>query len=72
MQYVSNNKDLSQVEELDLSDRQIIRASPNILNLTENLRSLDLSRNKLSEEWEQKLFSLPLLKKITVDSGLED
>ena len=64
MQYVSNNKDLSQVEELDLSDRQIIRASPNILNLTENLRSLDLSRNKLSEEWEQKLFSLPLLKKI--------
>ena len=72
MQYASNCLDLSKTSELDLSDRGIIRANSEILRNMENLIYLDLCGNKLNELWEHALYNLPNLKKLKVDTGLED
>ncbi|OMJ77308.1 hypothetical protein SteCoe_23134 [Stentor coeruleus] len=72
MKYVSNSLDLASVIELDLSDREISRASPSILGMCPNVVTLDISRNKLTAEWETALFQCSTLKKLKVDNMQED
>ena len=72
LQYASNQLDLESVTEIDLSDRDITRASPSILQQLPNLTVIDISGNKLSEIWEQAVFQLPNLRKLKVDHASED
>lgn len=72
LQYVSNDLDLEEVKYLDLSDRNVTRCSPNLLKLLPCVRTIDLCGNVLNAEWEQALFELPTLRKLKLDSKLED
>jgi tubulin--tyrosine ligase-like protein 12 len=72
LQYVSNSVNLDRVTELDLSDRNIQKIDPGIMKQFASLRSLDISNNKLTPEWESALFEIRTLKKIRVDAVQED
>lgn len=72
LQYVSNALDLEEVRNLDLSDRNVTRCSPSVLRLLPNVRNINLSNNVLSPAWEEALFELRTLRKLKLDSRLED
>lgn len=72
IQYISNTLDLQSVTTLDLSDRCISRADPSLLLLVANIRTLDLTNNTLTPEWESAIFQLNSLKKLKLDARLED
>jgi tubulin--tyrosine ligase-like protein 12 len=72
LKYVCNTLELESVIDVDLSDRDIVRVSPEILNVIRSIVVLDISGNNINEVWENYIFRLPSLKKIKLDPELED
>ena len=72
LQFLTNCLELEGVFHLDLSDRQINRISTKILQKVNNIKSIDVSGNILTNEWLEALKKLPHLKKIKVDQNYEE
>jgi tubulin--tyrosine ligase-like protein 12 len=72
LQYLANEVNLDLVTDLDLSDRGVARAHTRLIDHVEHVRSLDLTNNTLTAEYELRIFALKNLKKIKVDQKLED